>query len=120
MTEGRLVAQSLLMGLLIAAPVAPFVPPCGLPACCPAGDVAAAREILVLGHPPVTVTAGVNGAVSPSLVCLGRAGAPRSVPATAVFTRHDEHLRHDSLHDEPDAAIVASLGHASSPAMEAA
>jgi hypothetical protein len=104
----------------IAAPVAPFDPPCGLPDCCPAGDVAAAREILVLGHPPVTVTAGVNGAVSPSLVCLGRAGAPRSVPATAVFTRHDEHLRHDSLHDEPDAAIVASLGHASSPAMEAA
>lgn len=96
--------------------VAAFDPPCGLPIGAGGSD----REILVLGHPPAAVTAGGNGAAAPSLVCLGRAAAPRSAPATAVFTRHDGLLRHDRLHDEPETAIVAALGHASGPVVEAA
>lgn len=99
-----------------APTVAPFDPPCGRPI----GGVASDREILVLGHPSAAFAAGDSAAAAPSIVCLGRAAAPRSAPATAVFTRHDGHLRHDSLHDEPETAIVASLGHAAGRVVEAA
>lgn len=93
----------------------PFDMPCGLPG----GDAADDGRFFILGHPlaPFGSRAAATG---PVVVYLGRTAAQRGGPATAILTRHDDQVRQDWLHDEPDAAIVATRGHAPTTIVEAA
>lgn len=97
------------------AAAVPFDPPCGLPG----GGAADDGRVLVLGHPlaPVGNPTATDG---PAIICLGRTAARRGGPATAILTRHDDRVRQDWLHDDPDAAIVATRGHAPATIVEAA